>query len=440
MRGPRSECVRLATMSLALLAGFVLPQSFAAAGDHRVAVVDTSADTRDHLDKLQKAGVKVIGRYFARCSQPEIPGLEGKRLIDNVRATESTNKREVDTILDHPGQFAVLSIYQYYNNNALKFSGMRPSGEKTAALKDPTCQAEAVPPHTPENEGKLDGEAAVAQAKEVGQPPGTTIFFGVDFDYDPNDSLTSSNMNAYFTAVADVVGTAGYVMGAYGNGGALKQLSQAGLVAATWLNPSRGHRGSVEYFNEKSWDLFQSRIALKFVKSPKRWLVVDTNIENPARPGKSALYWRRDGPLDLASDRADEVFASRRFVCDGLALIRDRHGNRKDGVACGRRTDNGRAILDCDEIRDQKTGEFFFDHRYPKPDERSRLCFGDVVRVGRAEGSFIEIDCNEDGIMDGWTRAANLGSGFDRRPAWISDRITRRAVTRATSGCLQTKR
>ena len=106
----------LLATALALIAGGVgLQPSLAADNDPgRIAIIDTSKNTRAHLDALAAAGVRVIGRYFARCPQA---GLEEKRLIGNAG--------EADAILAHPARFGVLSIYQFYNNSPLKFSGQR---------------------------------------------------------------------------------------------------------------------------------------------------------------------------------------------------------------------------------------------------------------------------------------------------------------------------
>ena len=103
----------------------------------RIAIIDASKNTRAYLDALAAAGVRVIGRYYARCAQP---GLEEKRLIGNPG--------EIDAILSHPARFGVLSIYQFYNNSPLKFSGQRettcklPNGQTRkirVTLADETC-------------------------------------------------------------------------------------------------------------------------------------------------------------------------------------------------------------------------------------------------------------------------------------------------------------
>jgi hypothetical protein len=65
------------------------------------------------------------------------------------------------------------------------------------------------------------------------------------------------------------------------------------------------------------------------------------------------------------------------------------------------------------------------------------VCFGDVVRTGRTQGAFVEVDCDEDGRFDGWTRLTNLAAAFDKRPDWVSDRAKRRAIRRGATHCRQ---
>src|SRR5262249_16293874 len=84
-----------------------------------LAIIDASLDVRPFIASLNERGVKVIGRYYARCKQPEIPGLGTKRLVDN---DQGGAKREVDALLE--AGFGIVSIYQYFNNSPLKFSGL----------------------------------------------------------------------------------------------------------------------------------------------------------------------------------------------------------------------------------------------------------------------------------------------------------------------------
>ena len=145
-----------------------------AADPGRIAIIDASKNTKAHLDTLAAAGVQVIGRYYARCAQA---GLEEKRLIGNPG--------EIDAILSHPARFGVLSIYQFYNNSPLKFSGQRettcklPNGRTRkikVTLADDTCREREIdkdcheaegPPRTLAMEAQWDAEAAVRQARQV---------------------------------------------------------------------------------------------------------------------------------------------------------------------------------------------------------------------------------------------------------------------------------
>jgi hypothetical protein len=415
----------------------------------KLAIVDASVNTADYLDALQASGIRVIGRYYARCKQPEIAGLEEKRLVDN--GGSAPGQAEIDKILAHSANFGVLSIYQYYSNSELKYIGKGKLGNRVIVLKDRDCREPANPPHTAEEEAKLDADAALNQAEKepVKQPAGTAIYFGVDFDFDDRDAGLAKRMLTYFKVISEKVRSKGYLVGAYGNGAALALLmneerigevmnERRKYIDLAWLNPSRGHRGAVEFFNGGQWDIFQTRIALRFVSTRGKWLEVDTDVQNAKDPNKYIGFWRREGVYKVEEQRTKEIYAQRRFSCDGISLIRTAPGGLlASGVFCGRRTDAGRAIKDCDEVLSDQTGRPVFDASYPRADERSRVCFGDVLRIVRTEGTFAEIDCDEDGKPDGWTDLRNLGASFETRPAWVPKRKDRRATRRGATNCKQ---
>ena len=239
-----------------------------------MAIIDASINTTPYLDAFAKAGIKVIGRYYSRCPQPEI--VPEKRLIDNLG--------EIEAIRSHG--FGVLSIYQYFNNQPLKFAGKRKvscqtrKGESSTievTLPGPDCRPRPIedcheaegPSHTGVDEAQLDARAAVAQAKLVGQPSGTAIYFGIDFDL---ETERSEQVIQYFTIVSNALRDQGYLVGVYGSGAALALLKaerhKTGryvgqpLVDFTWLNAARGHSGAADFYNRGEWDLFQSRIDL----------------------------------------------------------------------------------------------------------------------------------------------------------------------------------
>ncbi len=101
--------------------------------------------------------MKVVVRFFARKPQP---GLREKvmasdgNMIDGVREP---------TILIRHG-LSIVSLYQYRNNLPEKFSkGLEDTGSAKA-------------------EAAADIKAALEQARLVGQPEGSAIYFGVDFN------------------------------------------------------------------------------------------------------------------------------------------------------------------------------------------------------------------------------------------------------------------
>src|SRR3954454_24812943 len=59
---------------------------------------------------------------------------------------------------------------------------------------------------------------------------------------------------------------------------------------------------------------------------------------------------------------------------------------------------------------------------------RSRVCYGDVVRIVGSQGNNTAIDCDEDGIVDGWVKTDKLSSNFKQRAVWENDRIRRRDI------------
>lgn len=91
--------------------------------------------------------------------------------------------------------------------------------------------------------GVGDAGVALRQAEAVKQPPGSCIYFAVDFDASSGEM---ANVLAYFRSVNAVL-SGKYVVGAYGSGGVLSDLSDAGLARYLWLAQSRGWRGTAGF-------------------------------------------------------------------------------------------------------------------------------------------------------------------------------------------------
>jgi len=379
--------------------------SFGAAGpapaDPRAAIIDTAWDTRPFIDELKEAGVRVVGRYLARCPQPE-RNIPQKRLID--QGTIDDTGSEVRRLLD--GGFAILSIYQFNNDSKNKFAGR---GRDGRPLPDGDCRP-ASRARSAEAEGTLDARAAVAQARELGQPAGSAIYFGVDIAFSAADAQTRRGMLAYMRAVRPIVRRAGYQLGAYGNGDALDLLAEERLIDHAWLSASRAYPGTTRVHNAGRWHFFQSGVNLEFFTGRpgacRRGLPLDVNVKNAAFADRPLGFWRREGAIRLSPRRTRQIFAARRFVCNGDArLRRSARSGPDDLLSAARRCRGGRAV--------------------PHPE---RADYAMAVRVGRHAGDLVEVDHDDDGSFDGWTARTNLTGSFSRKPEWIFSRQRRAAA------------
>lgn len=363
-----------------------------AAADTRAAIIDAAWDTRPFLPQLKAAGVEVIGRYLARCPQPE-RGIPQKRLIDQGSARERGS--EVNAILDHG--MAILSIYQFNNDSKNKFLGRDRNGRP---LPDGECRP-TDRARTPAEEAALDAHAAVAQAGVLGQPEGSAIYFGVDIAFTAADPVTREAMVTYFRTVRPILRRSGFSLGAYGNGDALEVLQREKLIDFAWLSNSRSYPGTSRFHSSGRWHLFQNAVNLQwFSGAPgacKPGLPLDTNVKNPAFARQSLGFWGRRGVVLLAPRRTRAVYGARRFICDGAAVLRP---SARSGPA-----DLLSAKNRCDGPRTA-----------PQPDT---VGYASAIRIGRRSGAMVEVDHDEDGSFDGWTAATNLTDGFARKPEWI---------------------
>lgn len=101
--------------------------------------------------------------------------------------------------------------------------------------------------------GEIDAKRSLELAGKLGQPKGSVIFFGVDFDaYRDSDQVM---VKSYFLKAAPMIRAAGYLIGAYGSGKTLDALFKAGLIDRKWLSMSTGFAGSKNY---DTWDMKQT--------------------------------------------------------------------------------------------------------------------------------------------------------------------------------------
>lgn len=370
--------------------------------EDKALIIDAARDTRPFLSDLKARGVQVIGRYYSRCGQPEI-GLTEKRLLDQGGRDDPGS--EIRKLLDNG--FAILSVYQYYNNHENKFDGRTKSGR---ILRNANCEWDNVPRDVKE-EATLDAKAALEQAKAARQPAGSAIYFGVDFNFDPGDQILNEKILAYFRIVNDIVGGGGYKIGAYGSGHANKTLRDAGLIEFSWISASRSFAGSTDFHRGGAWHLFQHQVDRDWFGARigetakcKPGLPLDVDMQNPDVDPYIG-FWNADGLFSVARERTAGIEERRRFACDGNSIIRHTASSSSADIVRKRQC-KGR-----DYIRIE-----------------TRIGFANAVRIGAESGNLVELDVDDDGVFDGWTWKGNLTANFTDKPQWIFNKTKRKAA------------
>ncbi|MDO9075403.1 MAG: DUF1906 domain-containing protein [Rubrivivax sp.] len=107
--------------------------------------------------------------------------------------------------------------------------------------------------------GEVDGISALIYAGQVGQPPGSAVYFAVDTDF--SAAQIREFVLPYFIAIANVFSRAGggtpYLkIGVYGSGLACRLVGQLPFAAFRWLAEATGWRESAAYAD---WHVKQHR-------------------------------------------------------------------------------------------------------------------------------------------------------------------------------------
>lgn len=344
------------TFTKGLLASALVP-GHAAIGQPNdpagIAIIDTPNNAAKVAANLSAQNVKVVVRFFARKPQP---GLREKvmasdgNMIDGVREP---------TILIRHG-LSIVSLYQYRNNLPEKFSkGLEDTGSAKA-------------------EAAADIKAALEQAKLVGQPERSAIYFGVDFNV---NRASVEPVLEYFRAINRTVGDR-YAIGIYGNGFVNRTLRQEKLVAYNWISASRSHEETVAFYNSGQWHLFQNQVDRRWFGPPGKCsmgLDVDTNIQNPTVSSIGA--W---GAGEVDKGRNQKIFDQRRFAIRATPVVQD---GGKDRQGC-------------------------------KPDKS--VPRNANVRILAQSGAWCGVDVDEDGNADGQVKTADLTSDLATMPPWGS--------------------
>jgi hypothetical protein len=201
--------------------------------------------------------------------------------------------------------------------------------------------------------------------KEIRQPPGSAIYFAVDFD--ALAAEVKNNVIPYFEGVKQAFDTAGggrpdYAVGAYGSGATLTALTTAKLATRFWLCGSTGFRDFRAYLNSKKWHFRQF--------APDENLCginVDFNDINPDLPDNGTFQ------LDTEAEDSEPAMVGG----DSMRVI----------ARTGLRLRSGPGV------------EF---------DPIGLMPFGTVVRAVGRNGDWVMVDKNGDGASDGFALGSFL--------------------------------
>ncbi len=323
-----------------------------------IAIVDTPYNAAKVASKLTAQNVKVVVRFFARKPQP---GLREKIMASDANIINGVRE---PTLLIRNG-LSIVSLYQYRNNVPAKFlRGLEDSGSAKAEVA-------------------ADAKAALGQAKLVGQPESSAIYFGIDFNLTLDRDIVDAVV-AYFRVINQTVGSR-YAIGVYGNGYVNRILREEKLVAYNWLSVSRSHYESVDFYNSERWHLYQNQADLRWFGAPGKCSIgldLDTNLQNPRVSNIGA--W---GTGKVDQSRNQKIFDQRRFAVRATPVFRESGG--------------GGGLIDRKHCN-----------------SGNRIPRNGNVRIFAQSGDWSSVDIDEDGKHDGYVRTSDLTSNLATMPPW----------------------
>jgi C1A family cysteine protease len=228
-------------------------------------VIDTNDDVSGKLSLLQKKGVAAIGRYYS--------SEKGKRISPS----------EAEAVAA-----AGLKLFMVFEDNG-----------------DPPLGG---------NAGSTDAKLALEQARAIGQPAGSAIYFAMEHLPNGYTSADLPGVKAYFQQIQAAF-QGKYKIGVYSDGVVCDALLTSRLCDYAWLSASMGFEGSKAFYLSGRWSLAQQ------TPLDQNWsgLSVDTNEAKPtfgefvpvplttpepavaqagpaAAPQRGSLGWKPDVP------------------------------------------------------------------------------------------------------------------------------------------------
>jgi Rv2525c-like, glycoside hydrolase-like domain len=213
--------------------------------------------------KLTKMAPIFPGLLLAAChSPPSPPAFQAIELPRKVGPGQGIDlATDASDVLNELRASRVDFVARYYREPESRWPALSPSEAKqlsSAGLKIVAVweSHSRKPVHFTYSSGFNDAMTAYRQARAIGQPAGSAIYFAVDFDA---KSRLLASIDDYFRGIgaglaAASGGSPDYTIGVYGSGAVCDALKRAGLAQYSWLSHSIAWTGSIGY---EDWNIRQ---------------------------------------------------------------------------------------------------------------------------------------------------------------------------------------
>ncbi len=211
--------------------------------------------------KLAKLGSIIPGLILTACSSP--PSPPPIQAIDSPHSIKTGRGLDLPTdsgdVLNELKESRLDFVARYYRAPESRWPAL--SAGEAELLSSAGLKIVAIweshsrkPVHFAYSSGYDDATAAYSQARAVGQPAGSAIYFAVDYN-----AQSLAPIDEYFRGIvaglaAASGGISNYTIGVYGSGAVCDVVKGTGLAQYCWLSNSIAWTDSASY---ESWDIRQ---------------------------------------------------------------------------------------------------------------------------------------------------------------------------------------
>jgi hypothetical protein len=176
-------------------------------------IIDTNDSCLGKAQLLKKKNIDTVGRYYRMATHPEWA-------ITKAEAQELSK-----------ANIKIFMVFEDYGH--------------ASKLKLTKAQ------------GKTDGASALNQARAIGQPEGTAIYFAVEGLPDGYKEADLPGIRSYFSGVEELI-AGKYQLGVYGDGIVCKTMLDEKICKYTWLAAaSISFQGTKDFMKGWRWSVAQ---------------------------------------------------------------------------------------------------------------------------------------------------------------------------------------